>query len=208
MLAMKNDLYSFLSRLALCGLAAPLILLSPALVRADAITTFDLLGSAKNISGVTLGSCAAGATCPFSGMFQVDTTKGTVESRGFDITFRGLLAFTNPIVSERSGNGWRIVAINNPRVAQLALSFSTAPTSGSLVGFTGGSILAGEVEGELRPILLDNFSGSITPVPEPSSLVLVASGMLALGLTRRLGKKVGHPLSDRATINAHSKGHS
>jgi hypothetical protein len=42
----KNYLCSFLSRLAFCGLAAPLILLSPALVRAGAITEFAVSGTA------------------------------------------------------------------------------------------------------------------------------------------------------------------
>ena len=71
---MKN-LRSFLSRL---GLAAPLICLSPALALADIITTFDVSGTAKNLSGGTLDSCANDTTCDFSGMFRVDTTFGRV----------------------------------------------------------------------------------------------------------------------------------
>jgi hypothetical protein len=63
---MKKQLCSFVSRLALCGLAAALILLSPALVRADAITTFAVSGTAQNKSGATLGSCASAAVCSFS----------------------------------------------------------------------------------------------------------------------------------------------
>jgi hypothetical protein len=38
------------------------------------------------------------------------------------------------------------------------------------------------------------LGGSITPAPEPSSLVLFVSGLLVLGLTRRFGKKAGQPL--------------
>jgi hypothetical protein len=49
---MKNHLRSSLSRLALCGLAAPLILLLPTLVRADAITEFAVSGTATNLQPI------------------------------------------------------------------------------------------------------------------------------------------------------------
>jgi hypothetical protein len=58
---MKNYVCSFLSRSALPGLM-PLILLSPALARADTITTFDVSGTAHNISRETRGYAATGST--------------------------------------------------------------------------------------------------------------------------------------------------
>ena len=78
---MKTCVSSFFSRLALPGLAAPLILLSLVLARANTITTFLVSGGASNVSGFALGDhCPKSATCPFSGTFQVDTTNGMVES--------------------------------------------------------------------------------------------------------------------------------
>jgi hypothetical protein len=115
MSTMKNHLCSLLSRLALCGLAGPLILLSPDLVRADSIRTFDVSGTATNVLGSTLGSCANGAVCPFSGMFQVDTTTGTIEPNSFNISFPGLSTFKELIFSLPSlGVDWFIVSSNGP----------------------------------------------------------------------------------------------
>jgi hypothetical protein len=88
---------------------------------------------------------------------------------------------------------WEIMADNSTDT--LDLRFITAPTLGSLVGFTGGKIFDGSANGPTGFPLYINISGSITPVPEPSSLVLFASGMLVLGLTLRFGKKVADPLS-------------
>jgi hypothetical protein len=48
---MKNRVSSFLSRLALPGLMS-LILLSPAIARANTLTTFDVSGTAFNESGL------------------------------------------------------------------------------------------------------------------------------------------------------------
>jgi hypothetical protein len=196
MSTMKNHLGSFLSRLALFGLAVPLILLLPALVRADAIRTFAVSGTATNTTAVTLGSCAPFSTCALSGMFRVDTTTGTVESSGLDITLPGLPAFD---VLRSSGMGTVagifFVGSNDSSLDVLIFDF-TAPGArlGSLVGFTGGSIVGGIEKGIGIISGYDDMSGSITPVPEPSSLVLFASGigLLVFGLTRRFGKKVGH----------------
>jgi hypothetical protein len=184
---MKIYLFSFLSRLALPGLAVLLLLWSPALALADTITTFAVSGTAENTSGRSLNSCAFLATCGFSGMFRVDTTIGTIESSGFNISLPGLAAFDSVTVSTQMGNDWGIT-VSNSTGDGLSLAFTTAPLQGSLVGFTGGSIVGGQggVVGAYTPT-----GGSITPVPEPSWLLPLEGGLglLVFGLTRRFGKK-------------------
>jgi hypothetical protein len=176
---MKIYLCSFLSRLALPGLMS-LMLLSSALTRADTITTFLVSGTAENISGGTLNSCANLATCPFYGMFQVDVTIGMVESSSLDITFPGLAAFDNLTLSTSMGTDWNLSAVNSPGDL-LALVFTPAPHPASLRDLTGGSIVGAFVRSNYNIL-----SGSITPVPEPSLLVLLAGGIgLLFGLTRR-----------------------
>lgn len=170
---MKNYLCSFLSRLALPWLM-PLILLSPALVLADTITTFGVSGTAQNTSGRTLDSCAFLATCGFSGMFLVDTTIGTIGSSGFAIILPGLPAFDSVTLSTQMGNDWGITVFNSTG-DRLSLAFTTAPLPGSLVGFTGGSIL-GSASLD-RDSNYGNISGSITPAPEPSTLLPLAVGL-------------------------------
>jgi hypothetical protein len=144
MSTMKNHLCSFLSRLVLPGLVALLILLSPAFLRADAIITFDVSGFAANASGGTLDSCAADVSCAFSGMFQVDTTTGTVESSGLDITLPGL-----PTFNLLSGSFPSVLfsvpvgtIIASGPADTMSLIFITEPTPSSLVGFTGGGIFS------------------------------------------------------------------
>jgi hypothetical protein len=81
----------------------------------------------------------------------------------------------------------------------LTFQFTTRPFNGSLVHFTSGSILGGSMGIFRQPeggpgTVFNVLGGSITPAPEPSSLVLFVSGLLVLGLTRRFGKKAGQPL--------------
>jgi len=188
---MKDYLYSSLSRLVLHGLMS-LTLLSPALMRADTISTFLVSGTATNISPGNLGSCAERATCDFSGTFQVDTTSGTIETSGLDITLPGLTTFDVLNRSVVSLGDWVLQALDNSIPFDiLDLFFTTEPTTASLVGFTGGSIVNGTVENGQAFQIYEAFTGSITPVPEPTSLVLLAGviGSLVFGLTRRFGKK-------------------
>jgi len=103
-----------------------------------------------------------------------------------DITFPGLTALDTLIASQAlpGGTFWQIVASNG--FDTLDLDFITAPNHQSLVGFTGRSTVSGDIIS-----LYDIRNGNITPVPEPSSLVLSTGGIgwLVFGLTRRFRKK-------------------
>jgi hypothetical protein len=135
-------------------------------------------------------------------MFQVDTTIGTIGSAGFAIILPGLPSFDSVTLSTQMGTDWGIAVLNSAG-DKLSLAFTTAPITGSLVGFTGGSVL-GSASLELDSNY-GNISGSITPAPEPSTLLPLAVGIgwLAsapflvggdllwgwLGLAKRLRKK-------------------
>ena len=134
---------------------------------------------------------ADGATCPFSGTMMVDVTsstmfpKGTITAEG--ITFPGLptfdicCTFNGPF----GGEVWRADSSNHPGQT-LELDFTTGHTPASLVSFDGGSITGDSAFGPVFPeFFYVDFSGSITPVPEPSSLALLGGGVLVFTQVRR-----------------------
>ena len=145
-------------------------------------STFVVSGTANNVSGGTLGSCANLHFCDFSGTLDIDVTAGTIT--GWDITFPGLPDFN--IVTVAFPGSLR--TISNGYI--FTLLFDTGQTPPSLVGYSGGPITgesvvrtggAGTVYGDL--------TGSITPTPLPATLPLFATGLGAIGLLWRRKRK-------------------
>ena len=138
-----------------------------------------------SLSRFALGSCAAGATSSFSGTLTIDVTIGTLEALNF--SFPGLPAFDMvQFSSPLPGNPeeWVVTALQIPD--QLSLSFTTTPTPGSLVGFEGGNITGAHIINlQTNRLVYLNFSGSIAPVPEPSSPMLLNPGLIGLAGTVR-----------------------
>ena len=145
--------------------------------------SFKVSGTALNISGGTLGTCASGVSCSFSGTLTVDVTTGMVTA--LDIMFPGLSAFDVLTGSMGVGSTWEVFGSNSTPSEGLELDFQTSKTPASLVGFTGGSILGKNVFiiGGQNPYGIQG--GSITPAPEPSSLALIPIGLGALLLLRK-----------------------
>jgi hypothetical protein len=153
--------------------------LAPAAARADVM--FDVSGTAKNISGESLGSCGNNAICAFSGTLNVDVTAGTATA--IDVMFPGLPDFNTVNSVTGTENGVQLESSNG---VILLLDFTTS-TPGSLVGFDGGSIFGFSVLAGPFIEAYDNLSGSIAPVPEPPigrGLLLAAGGLLVAAKLR------------------------
>jgi hypothetical protein len=176
-------------------LAVLLVAIAAPHAHADTSSNFTVAGDATNQSGGSLGSCANGQDCAFSGTLTVDVTSGAVTST--DIIFQGLLAFDTLSASGLNSPNWSIIATNSSS-ENVFLSFSTTPTPGSLLGFTGGSIncckvaVNGAPKGDLLYLIND---GSITPAPtatpEPSSVALM---LLGVGMVFVVRKRIGQRL--------------
>lgn len=150
---------------------------------ADTVTTFEVSGTAFNISPMLPALCPFGDTtpCTFSGTLNVDVTAGKITA--VDINFPEILPFD--VVDSSGANGasdWELVAGDGPSGEELDLLFTTGSTPGSLVGFDGGSqILGTSAGGTIDEAYFTNLTGHID-VPEPASLVLMLAGLCASGL--------------------------
>ncbi len=166
--------------ISILGCAA-LFALASSTAKAD--TVFNVSGESYAANGQSCGS-----TCAFSGTMTVDTSAGTID--GLDISFFGLSAFTTLHEEYPGGSDYVVAAENNGDVDLLTLRFTTT-NSDTLVGFQGGSIESGTVSGlidgiEYYSILSGTISAAASPTPEPSSIALLATGILGFaGVLRK-----------------------
>ncbi|HXN49637.1 MAG TPA: PEP-CTERM sorting domain-containing protein [Bryobacteraceae bacterium] len=143
------------------------------------------------ITFIATGTVQDGAT--LSGDIVIDTTAGVVQS--LSLTMSSPLSFTvtefDSGLSFQGGQAYGLAADNGSPIPEIFLGIIGT----TLVGYTGGGICTvgspctGGVNGSLAinpSFVLSNFtSGSLTQVPEPSSMALVGSAMLGLAAWRR-----------------------
>ena len=174
-------MFSAFRNTTLAAIVAGLALSSPA--RAGVIT-LDVSGTMTP----AFPGFGCSPTCTLGGDIVIDNSlpaPGTILSE--HVTATGFLPTVGPFTVNGgiSGiSGGVDLSIFDAVSNQLSLLFDT-PTAGSLVGYAGGPLSAAISP----PFFGDAWllsSGSLTPAPEPPSLVLLLSALAGLGMALRL----------------------
>jgi hypothetical protein len=176
------------AKLLCTGVFAATIAAAGMTARADVIT-LDVSATETAVSG---GAACTG-TCTLGGHFVIDNTAGTVLSGSGDlnITASGFSpsvgAFTTNNSIASSG-GLTVLHFTDSAVDdELILEFST-PTPGSLVGYTGGSLVPPSIVSELEGNNLPTWklsTGTLTAEKAAVPAPLIGRGLpvaLAFGI--------------------------
>ena len=171
-------MFSAFRNTTLAAIVAGLALSSPA--RAG-IITLDVSGTMSVAAGFGV---ACSPTCTLGGDIVIDNSPGATNPIISEaVTAKGFSPTVGPFTVNGgiSGiSGGVDLSIFDAAHDQLSLLFAT-PTAGSLVGYAGGPLSAATIS---PPFFGDAWllsSGSLTPAPEPPSLVLLLSALASLG---------------------------
>jgi hypothetical protein len=152
------------------------------------IVTLDLSGSLT-----PAGEACSPSGCTLGGDIVINNTTGTVTSVDFTVagespsvgpfnTFIEFVAIGSTLVTNDSaGDVFTLLLSGNP---------------GTLVGYTGGAILAGAIDGSMGTVFSVNTGAALTEAeavaaPEPSSVALMLLGVGLVFVTR---KRIGQGL--------------
>lgn len=191
----NNNSRVLMKRIVLCTLAALLLFAEAPWVMADVIT-LNVTGTLAPDKGIA--SCAP--TCTLGGNIVIDNTLGTVVSANVSVTgetpTEGPFTTWFPFLGSGGGIPGANTTLEIDDAASDALRFYiSTPTSASLVGYTGGPAIKILMTNIFADVTADQRAdwtgtGALTnsAVPEPSSLLLLASG--GLGLANALRRKL------------------